>query len=98
MTRGMFVEMSVVYYPPRASICLRSDVHARTPSVWGIEGDSLQDTKTDISLQTLFSGAPSDKNLWPDWFRSDCLRLGMTKARSRSRLWVSLLCVQAKSI
>ena len=50
---SMLVEVGVVHHPPRGAVRLWCDHHPAAPGDWSVDWNFLQDTKPDISVQTI---------------------------------------------
>ena len=64
LSRSMFVEAGVVHHTARRAVMFGRDDHPAAPGDWSVDWNFLQDTKPDVSVQTiLHSFLPVKRNL-----------------------------------
>ena len=52
LSRAMIIDSFKINHPSRAPIRFRCYNHSANPACWGIDRDTLEDTKANVSLET----------------------------------------------
>ena len=64
LSGGVFVEASVVNNTARGAVMFRRDHHPAAPADWSVDGNFLQDTQPDVSVEAVLDSLlPVERNL-----------------------------------